>query len=93
MLGRVRICGGPAPGRCRVDDSTVGSVTAVNSGGAWVAMTQVYRGHFRMQIAAPGAYTFKAMGRDRQINTVITTGRASVRAGATTTVVLTVSVP
>jgi len=93
VVGHIRLCGGPAPGRCWTSGSLVGQVVADNSSNLWVAMSQQHKGRFRFTIATPGRYTFRAMGTGKQTNAVLAKTSATVRAGATTNVVLTIPVP
>ena len=93
VVGHIRLCGGPAPGRCWTSGSLVGQVVADNSSNVWVAMSQQHKGRFRFTIATPGRYTFRAMGTGKQTNAVLAKTSATVHAGATTNVVLTIPVP
>jgi hypothetical protein len=93
VVGHIRLCGGPAPGRCWTSGSLVGQVVADNSSNVWVAMSQQHKGRFRFTIATPGRYTFRAMGTGKQTNAVLAKTSATVQAGVTTNVVLTIPVP
>jgi hypothetical protein len=63
VAGSVRLCGGPAPGACRVGSitlceqpgscATTDRVAAVNSAGRRVAIAKLNRGRFRL-ILSPG---------------------------------------
>lgn len=101
VTGYVRLCGGPAPGRCGIGGysscsprcSSPSSVVAINSEGLWVAMAPLHRDRFRFTIATPGTYRFELKGSGKQLNLVTARTRATVRAGQTTKVVLTIPVP
>jgi hypothetical protein len=93
VVGHIRLCGGPAPSRCWTSGSMVGQVVADNSSNVWVAMSQQHKGRCRFTIATPGHYTFRAMGTGKQTNAVLAKTSATVRAGVTTNVVLTIPVP
>ena len=96
VVGHIQLCGGPAPGRCWFQKQTypyASRAVATNSNGLWVAMAQLTHNRFRFTIATPGRYSFELMGSGKHINTVISRTRATVRAGATTTVVFTIPVP
>ena len=96
VAGRVRLCGGPAPGRCWFQKEAypyASRAVAVNSSGLWVAMAQLSHNRFRFTIAAPGSYRFELMGSGQHLNTVIARTKASVQAGAITNVVFTIPVP
>lgn len=96
VVGRIRLCGGPAPGRCWFQKQTfpyASRAVATNSAGLWVAMAQLHHNRFRLTIATPGPYRFELMGSGKHVNTVVSRTRATVRAGSTTNVVFTIPVP
>lgn len=96
VVGHIRLCGGPAPGRCWFQKETypyASRAVATNSSGLWVAMAQLSHNRFRFTIATPGRYSFELMGSGKHINTVISRTKATVQAGATTTVAFTIPVP
>lgn len=93
VTGQIEICGGAYPGACRTDSSMDGSVIITNSENQTVATASVQNGVFNLQIASPGTYTFEAVSADGQPDAAIRKATATVSAGATTNVVLTMDVP
>lgn len=90
VVGHVRLCGGPAPGRCWIQDYGRGDRVMVrNATGAWLALAAVSHGRFRFRIAAAGDFTFALYAG----NTLL--GRLHARAAAdgTTRIVFTIPVP
>ncbi len=68
VVGRLRVCGGPFPGRCRTQNYDRGDRVVVHrSGGPWLAMAQIRRGRFRLQIAASGSLKFDFYAGNRLV--------------------------
>lgn len=90
VAGHLRLCGGPAPGRCFIENINGNDrILAVDSKGRWLAIAPVRGGRFSFTIARPGRYTFKLVA-GRQ---VVKTRRQSVAMGRTTRVVFLIPVP
>jgi hypothetical protein len=94
VVGHIRLCGGPAPGRCWTSAyRNASSVDATNSSKMWAAMAQLHKGHLSFRLASPGRYMFELMGSGEQINTVVARTEATVTADRTTNIVFTIPVP
>jgi cytochrome c5 len=97
VVGHVRLCGGPVlrsgRTRCFSADGDVTKVEAINSSNRVAAMAGVRRGRFRFRVASPGRYSFKLTRNAAAKFDVLTRTTATLRAGRTTKVVLTVPVP
>src|ERR1700734_2823416 len=84
VVGVIRLCGGPAPGRCFTQD---GTVTATNSKGQLVATDQTKHAAFSFNLR-PGSYTLEARtGGTRRKQTVL------VQRGKTTTANVVIPIP
>lgn len=102
LQGHIELCGGPAPGRCRVSSfgACDGSrcweadrVAILDSAGRQVADPRVRRGRFTAQLA-PGRYKLRLLGDGKRVHgKTIETARATVRSSHTTTVSFPISVP
>jgi hypothetical protein len=97
VVGHVRLCGGPilrsGRTRCFSADGDVTEVEAINSSNRVAAMAGVRRGRFRFRVASPGRYSFKLTRNAGANFAVLVDTTATLRAGHTTKVVLTVPVP
>lgn len=90
VVGRVRLCGGPAPGRCWTQSYGHGDRVLVSDAtGAWLAMAAVSRGRFRFRIAAAGDYTFALYAGNALLGRL----HARIAARGTTRIVFTIPVP
>lgn len=77
ITGFVQVCGGPAPGRCRVEKIglcarprrcvTSDRVAAINSRGRRVAAAKLSRGRFRL-VLPPGRYTIRLLGDGKRVH-------------------------
>jgi hypothetical protein len=77
VSGYVRLCGGPAPGACRIEtfgicQPPMGCVTshrvaAINAKGRRVAVQRLHHARFRM-VLAPGRYTLELLGDGKQVH-------------------------
>jgi hypothetical protein len=71
VSGYVRVCGGPAPGGCRIETFgiceehkpcvTSRRVAAIDASGRQVAVQRLRHARFRMHLA-PGRYTLELLG-------------------------------
>jgi hypothetical protein len=84
VVGVIRLCGGPAPGRCFSQD---GTVSVIDSKGHLVASQQTKKGAFSF-LLAPARYILQA-------STGGTRGRTSIvaRAHRTTTARILIAIP
>lgn len=97
VRGHLRLCGGPAPGRCWTSGfgicaphcMSANRVVADNSKGLWIAMAPVSKGRFHFTVASPGTDEFYLYADNR----MLVKTRARVIAGRTITVVFTLAVP
>jgi hypothetical protein len=96
VAGYVQVCGGPAPGRCRIGSVTLCApharclstdrVAAVNSRGRRVAVQRLVHGRFRLTLK-PGRYTIQLLaGGPRTPGRVMQSHRVAARNGHTATV-------
>ncbi len=103
IAGYVQVCGGPAPGRCRVEKIglctqprgcvTSDRVAAIDSRGRRVAVGKLKRGRFRL-LLTPGHYTIELLGDGRHVHgRVIQRRRATARAHRTATIRFAFDVP
>jgi len=105
ISGFIRLCGGPAPGRCFI--STVGGcnqhqgcvesdrVVAIDTEGRQVAEQKIRigRGRFRLDVA-PGDYVVELLADGRHVHDrLLRADGATARAGHTSRVVFTFDVP
>jgi hypothetical protein len=77
VSGYVRVCGGPAPGGCRIETFGIcqpprGCVTshrvaAINAKDRQVAVQRLHQARFRMALA-PGRYTIELIGGGKQVH-------------------------
>lgn len=90
VVGHLRLCGGPAPGRCYVEnDGNDDRVVVHAAGDPWIAMAQIEHGRFHFRVAASGVYTFAFYTG----NTLVKKQRARVTVGHTTRVVFLIPIP
>ena len=90
VRGHLRLCGGPAPGHCQIENfGSSDRVVVSGSNGLWVAMADVHHGRFAFQVAASGTYTFALYAG----STLVKKLRRSVTGGKTTNVVLLIPIP
>ena len=90
VVGHLRLCGGPAPGRCYIESYDSDDRVVVHAlGDPWIAMAQIVHGRFRFRVAGSGTYTFGFYAG----NTLVKQRRARVTAGRTTTVVFLIPIP
>jgi hypothetical protein len=88
VSGHLRACGGPA-NRCfieSVDNSD--RVVVDRAGRPFLAMAQMHRGRFRLQVAGTGTYRIQFYTG----NKLIATRTAELRSGHTTRVVFPISI-
>src|SRR5579863_3778756 len=82
VTGRLRLCGGPHPNRCRVANfDSADRVVVTNAYGQWVAMAPVNHGRFGFKVATPGSYTFALFAGTRvvkQLQRQVATGKTSI---------------
>jgi len=103
ISGYVRLCGGPAPGRCW--DGSIGTCTrgggcvttdriaVLDGGGKVVARARLRHGRFRVSVPA-GDYVVRLLADGRQVHgRIVQTRRVTVRAGHTATVRFQFDVP
>lgn len=89
VVGHLRLCGGPVPGRCYIENYDNGDrVLARNSDGQWVASGLVHHGRFRFEVAASGSYTIGFYAGNR----LVTKLRRHVTAGRATRAVFLISI-
>jgi hypothetical protein len=87
--GHLRLCGGPAPSRCFVENYQGGDRVVVSRpGGSWIAMAQIRRGRFRLEVASPGSYTVALYTGNKLVKKQV----AELAAGKTTKVVYPISI-
>jgi hypothetical protein len=90
VRGHLRLCGGPAPGRCRIEDyNGPDRVTVTSANGLWLAMANVIQGRFAFRIAGSGTYTFGLYAGNAPVKKL----RARVTAGRTTRIVFVLPIP
>jgi hypothetical protein len=90
VRGRLRLCGGPAPGRCYIENlDNHDRVIVTGSNGKWLATAAVNHGRFAFKIASPGTYTFGFYTG----NTLVRKLRERVTLGKTTRVVFLIPIP
>lgn len=103
IRGRVELCGGPAPGRCRVETggvctpssgcSTTDRVAVVEAGGPRVVTVRLHRARFSVEVPA-GGYKLELLADGRRVHgKVVQVRRAKARAGRTTSVVFVIAIP
>jgi hypothetical protein len=103
IRGRVELCGGPAPGRCRVETggvctpssgcSTTDRVAVVEAGGPRVVTVRLHRARFSVEVPA-GGYKLELLADGRRVHgKVVQVRRAKARAGRTTSVVFLIAIP
>jgi hypothetical protein len=96
VSGYVRLCGGPAPGGCRIETFgvcqpgegcvTADRVAAVNGKGRRVAVQRLHHARFHMRLT-PGRYTIELLGDGKRVHGRIVQ-RKKVTARAHRTVVV-----
>ena len=77
VTGYVRVCGGPAPGGCRIETFgdcqpgkgcvTTDRVAAINASGERVAVQRLHHARFYMRLA-PGRYTIELLGDGKLVH-------------------------
>jgi hypothetical protein len=103
ISGYVKICGGPAPGRCRVHTIrlckafrgcvTSARVAAINSKGQRVAIRKLKRGRFRLHLV-PGRYTIELLGDGKRAHgRIMQRKKVTARRNRTATVRFLFAVP
>ena len=103
MSGYVRVCGGPAPGGCRIEtfgdcQPPMGCVTshrvaAINATGKQVAVQRLRHARFHMRLA-PGRYTIELLGGGSRVhNRVMRRKQVTARAHRTVVVPFIFDVP
>jgi len=103
VSGFVRVCGGPAPGSCRIEtfgDCQPGTgcvtshrVAAINAKGKQVAVQRLRHARFHMRLA-PGRYTIELLGGGSRIhNRVMQRKHVTARAHHTVVVPFEFDVP
>jgi hypothetical protein len=103
VSGYVRVCGGPAPGGCRIETFgdctppngcvTTNRVAAIDANGRQVAVQRLKHARFRMRLA-PGRYTIELLGGGRRIHRrVMQRKQVAARAGHTVVVRFVFDVP
>jgi hypothetical protein len=103
VSGSVRVCGGPAPGGCRIETfgdctPTMGCVTtnrvaAIDANGRQAALQRLTHARFHMRLA-PGCYTIELLGGGRRIHRrVMQRKQVAARAGHTAVVRFVFDVP
>lgn len=96
VSGYVRLCGGPAPGGCRIETFgicqppkgcvTTHRVAAINAKGRRVAVQRLHHARFRMKLV-PGRYTIELLGDGKHVHGRVMQ-RKTVTARADRTVVV-----
>lgn len=90
VVGHLRLCGGPAPGRCYIENYDGGDRVVVHApGDPWLAMATIEHGRFRFRVAAAGTYTFAFYAG----NTLVKQLRRRLVAGRITHVVFLIPIP
>jgi hypothetical protein len=103
VTGYVRVCGGPAPGGCRIETFgdctppngcvTTNRVAAIDANGRQVAVQRLKHARFRMRLA-PGRYNIELLGGGRRIHRrVMQRKQVVARAGHTVVVRFVFDVP
>jgi hypothetical protein len=103
VAGYVQVCGGPAPGRCRIEKfglctrprgcMTSDRVAAIDSTGRRVAVTKLRRGRFRL-VLKPGRYTIELFADGKHVRgRVLRRRHATARAHRTATIRFRFDVP
>ena len=103
LSGYVRVCGGPAPGGCRIETfgicqppkgcATTRRVAAINAKGRRVAVQRLRHARFRM-VLAPGRYALELLGDGKQVHgRVMQRTTVTARAGRTVVVPFVFAVP
>jgi hypothetical protein len=103
VSGYVRLCGGPAPGGCRIETFgicqppkgcvTTDRVVAINAKGRRVAVQRLRDARFRM-VLAPGRYTIELLGDGKQVHGRVMQRRTvTAKAGRTAVVRFVFPVP
>jgi hypothetical protein len=103
VSGYVRLCGGPAPGGCRIETFgiceppngcvTTRRVAAINSKGRRVAVQRLHHARFRM-VLAPGRYTIELIGDGKRVHgRVMQRKTVTARAHRTVVVPFMIAVP
>jgi hypothetical protein len=77
VSGYVRVCGGPAPGGCRIETfgvcqppegcMTSHRVAAINARGQRVAVQRLHHARFHMRLT-PGRYTIELLGDGKRVH-------------------------
>jgi hypothetical protein len=89
VVGHLRLCGGPFPGRCYIENDDNGDrVLAQNSDGQWVASGLVHHGRFGFKIATSGTYTVEFYAGNKLVKKL----RRRMTVGRTTRVVFLISI-
>ncbi len=96
VTGYVRLCGGPAPGRCYIEEVgfcqppqgcvTSDRVAAIDARGRRVATQRLHHARFTLHLA-PGRYTIELLGDGRRVHGRVMQ-RRKVRAEAHRTAVV-----
>jgi hypothetical protein len=103
VSGYVRVCGGPAPGGCRIETFgdcqppmgcvTTHRVAAINAKGKQVAVQRLRHARFHMRLA-PGRYTLELLGGGSRVhNRVMQRKQVTARAHRTVVVRFIFDVP
>jgi hypothetical protein len=103
VAGYVQVCGGPAPGGCRIGKLglcqpprgcvTTDRVAAINSSGRRVAVAKLIRGRFRLALQ-PGPYTIELLADGKHLRgRILQRKRAVARRHRTATVRFFFAVP
>jgi hypothetical protein len=90
VVGHLRLCGGPAPGRCYIENfDSADRVVVTNANGLWVAMAPVDRGRFHFRVANPASDTFALYAGNKLVKKL----KRYVTFGKTTRVVFLIPIP
>jgi hypothetical protein len=103
IRGRVRLCGGPAPGRCATETATVcgpplgcsttDRVAVITIVGGHLLTVRLHHARFSVEVPA-GDYRLQLLADGRRVRgKVVKTIRARARAGQRTSVAFTLAVP
>ena len=103
VAGYVQVCGGPAPGGCRIEKlgicqpprgcMTTDRVAAINSRGRRVAVAKLIRGRFRLTLS-PGRYTIELLADGKHVRGhILQRKRVTARAHRTATIRFRLIVP
>lgn len=103
VSGYVRLCGGPAPGGCRIETFgicqppngcvTTNRVAAINAKGQRIAVQRLHHARFRMDLV-PGRYTIELIGSGKRVHRrVMQRRKVTARADHTVVVPFVFAVP